>query len=203
MKQPGERWANCFFFLCYAIMRGRVTQLCAVSTIDGWFPWHLVGLSERGHAVHFRAVLPHERNLLAPWWFVGRIEGVRRGHLGEALEASGRSHQWSIQSPWKLYGLTAAIVTILFAPWVIAWAAWPLVWFAASIQDALTRRMRVPRSRAWREVNGAAQGAFSNAALTGKASTAIRLHTPDGPAPHSPREKRSKRTGSESLPKAA
>ncbi len=140
MRLTKPQWANCYFFFCYARARGRVAKVAAISTKGGWFPWHLVALTPQGHALHFCSSLPHEENALAPWWFFGRVEGVRRGALAVALQESGRSHCWTIDSQPAAIGLSAAVGLLFLLPWMAAWTLWPLAWFANNLQHAVSLR---------------------------------------------------------------
>lgn len=140
MRLTKQQWANCYFFFCYALARGRVAKLAAISTKGGWFPWHLVALTPQGHALHFCSSLSHEENRLAPWWFFGRVEGVRRSNLAKALQESGRSHCWTINSQLVAIGLAATVGLLFFLPWMVAWTLWPLAWFANSLRHAFYSR---------------------------------------------------------------
>lgn len=141
MTRPASQWSNCFLLLFYLVVRGRVGRLVAVSTLNSWFPWHLVAISPNGHALHFQAEHPHDCNALAPWWFVGRLQGVRRTHLTSELAASGRVLCWSTASPAAVYSLTLGTAGLLLCPWLACWAVWPLLWFARSLTHAAAGRL--------------------------------------------------------------
>lgn len=140
MSVPRLLWANCYFLVLYAALRGRAAELVAVSTRDGWFPWHFVMLTPSGHALHFSAELPHHQNHFAPWWFLGRVRGVRRGQLCEALNESGRELRWRMRSRWMIHALLACVTAVCLIPWLLAWFFWPAVWMVAGARHALARR---------------------------------------------------------------
>lgn len=181
MTRPSSEWGNCFLLLCYLVIRGRVARLAAVSTLDSWFPWHLVALTHCGHAIHFQAEYPHEWNTLAPWWFVGRVQGVRRSSLSEALEESGRTLSWSINSRAAVYGVTLITAAVLVLPWVVAWAIWPIYWLAHSVSHATSRRRRVSAIAAASRLS--AVDARSTGPSDEQQVVGVRLHRPNATEP--------------------
>ncbi|TWT89716.1 hypothetical protein Mal64_00950 [Pseudobythopirellula maris] len=138
MHLPRLQWGNCYFLVAYLALRGRVNRLVALSTTHSVWPWHLVALTKQGHAIHLRAVLEHAENPLAPWWFLGRLEGVANSQLEAALQESGRRICWSLSTRWSIGMLLATVYGVMAIPWMVAWGLWPIAW---SLSEAM---------RAWR-----------------------------------------------------
>lgn len=121
-------YSNCLFAMFYLYMRGKVDRVVAVSSHSKWWPYHFVSLTKKGHVLHFTHVLPDERNPHAPWWFLGKFEGIRSSRLQQALIDNDRKVCWQFQKPIYGIGLLAAVTLMLAIPWMIAWGLYPLCW---------------------------------------------------------------------------
>lgn len=131
-KRTQQQYGNCFFFSFYMLLRGTGRSL-GLTKCDSWlWPAHFVVLTKRGHLVEFRKAFRHEQNTLAPYWFAGHCEGVRKSQI----PTSARKPQVVLSSPPAMCTLVA-IWLLLVIPWSIGsglyTAAWSLLWGARAI----------------------------------------------------------------------
>lgn len=87
-----SQFGNCLFGLVYLWWTGRVTAIVAISSQSAIVPWHFIGLTKRGHAIHFAHETTSQAS--APLWFRGRYVGVSRSRLLGELHKSGRRLKW-------------------------------------------------------------------------------------------------------------
>src|SRR4051812_5156367 len=121
-KRTRPVWNNCLLAICYLIIRGQVKSVVAVSSLSPWFPWHFIGVTGRGHAIHFQTL--GDRDELAPFWFDGCFVGVSSLRQEEVLAASGRRLHFVV--PMRIFLMTTLCFLSLVLPlWLLAFAAFP------------------------------------------------------------------------------
>lgn len=120
MKRPEAIFSNCFLCLLYLLIRGRVVKVAVISPQRGrWMP-HLAALNAHGDALHFHHVLPDEENPHAPWWFLGRIEGISRERIHMILAVAKRHVMFVM--PARTATTLAVLVWLLCSiPWIYRW----------------------------------------------------------------------------------
>jgi hypothetical protein len=89
---------------------------------------HFVCLNKSGHALHFLHSLPHEKNITAPWWFLGSFEGIRKSQLEYRLKQSQRKLVTIIKYNPVILVIFYIIWLFLFFPWMTCWCLWIISW---------------------------------------------------------------------------
>ncbi len=124
-----EVYSNCFLALLYMLLRGRVARLVIISgEPEVRFSFHLVALTRRGKALHFRHSLPHARNGWGRWWFLGRIVGVSCCRQIEQLRASDRRLLWETNRIRLVLAACIALWCLAAVPWLV-WGSLMVNWF--------------------------------------------------------------------------
>lgn len=67
-----EYWGNCWLLSLKLWLLGRITHV--ISQKRSWQPPHTLGVTKRGHIVHFKA---SKKRPKCNYWLRGRVEVVR------------------------------------------------------------------------------------------------------------------------------
>lgn len=82
--------------------------------------------------MEFRKAFRHEQNTLAPFWFAGHCEGVRKSRIPTSV----RKPQVILSTPPAMFTLLA-IWILLVIPWSICsglyTAAWSVLWGSKAV----------------------------------------------------------------------
>jgi hypothetical protein len=125
MKAATKRvYNNCFLAALYLWLRGKLDRVAFVTTISWMVPYHFVGITKNGHAIHF-SHNGNVENSIVPFWFIGQMVGIRRSKQQEELTRYNR----------RIYKVIPANIFIIFgivflwavSPlWIICWMIYPL-----------------------------------------------------------------------------
>lgn len=122
-------YSNCYFVTFYLFMRLRnIQRFVAVSSLSSWFPYHFLVINKRGHALHFNHALPHELNTFAPFWFLGKIEGIRLSKQQKMLAKMNRKVCVDSTNIALTIFAFHIIFFTLYLLWMISWTAYPILW---------------------------------------------------------------------------
>lgn len=128
MKIQRPMYSNCFFGAIYLIFRGCIRHIVVLDSISRKVPFHFIGLNKNKQVVHFNHVLEPRFNTIAPWWFLGRFEGVSRRIQKQMLEKSGRKIIFYLGPSFIALPVFLFVWIILCVPWTIFWALYTWYW---------------------------------------------------------------------------
>lgn len=132
---------NCLIGLIYLICIGKIEKIVCISTVSKWWPVHYIGITHKGHAIHFGHILDHKYNTYAPFWFIGKYQGVTRSKLQDELHKSGRYIVDEINRV-KLFALLGSIVVALFVlPVGVYMAIYPFYSLSRSVVRLLCKSL--------------------------------------------------------------
>lgn len=135
-------FSNCLFGAIYLLIRmSDAVAVGAVRPIGGWFPFHLVVIGRRGRVIHFASVMPHRENRLAPFFFLGRYEGVAGRRAKTGISAK-RPFLWRWDRPRLFLWLALALCVILFPVWAIAWMSYLVYHPTRYLTKAVLKRQK-------------------------------------------------------------
>jgi len=85
-------------------------------------------------------VLPHRLNKWAPWWFLGRLEIFESKE--EVIErlAKSKRHLLHEVPPWAVLIPCSIVWAILFVPYMVGFALYPVCWWLAGLIDSFKRK---------------------------------------------------------------
>lgn len=121
-------YSNCYFGAIYLFLRRKVHKLIAISTNNTYWPWHFVTVNKNNDIIHFIHILPHQDNQMAPWWFLGRFEGIPKDKCKRILKQQKRKVLWTINSGLLIFIILSSIGIIMSIPWIFGWALYPFCW---------------------------------------------------------------------------
>ncbi len=121
MKINKKSYNNCYFITLYLILRGKARYIIGVSNHSALWPHHYLVMNKQGHVLHFQHENAHEENTWAPWWFEGRLVGIKRVDQQKMLAESDR--KLLFKNP-KIYSALAALLLV----WVIGMPIWMFFW---------------------------------------------------------------------------
>lgn len=109
-------------------MRCKVDKVVGQSS-DSKLPiCHFMVLNKKGNAIHFTHVLPHKDNHWAPWWFLGKWEGIPKVKQEKLLKRTGRRILFKTDQVFLFLVIFHIIYFALVIPWMIIWGLYP-IWF--------------------------------------------------------------------------
>lgn len=104
---------NCLIGLIYLIIIGKIHKVVCISTTTKWWPAHYIGITKKGHALHYSHALDHKYNTYAPFWYIGKFVGISKDRLNEELKKSGRYVIQELEHV-KIFAFVGSIVVGLF-----------------------------------------------------------------------------------------
>ncbi len=142
MKVIAPRYSNCLLILFYLLLRGKIHFIVGVNSDSSWWPWHFLTLNKKGHALHFSHILKHEWNHLAPWWFLGRIQGIAKCKQKEIIAQHHKEIRFVTN---RIYlSLTICFIFCAFAiiPYLIVFALYPYCFVIYWPIHAIVRKLQ-------------------------------------------------------------
>ncbi len=81
---------NCLIGLIYLILIGKIVKVVCISTTTKWWPVHYVGITRKGHVLHYKNCSDDKYNIFAPFWYIGKIKGISKNKIAQELSNSNR-----------------------------------------------------------------------------------------------------------------
>lgn len=128
---------DCLIGLIYLIVSGRIVKIACLSTTTKWWPVHYVGVTKRGHVLHFNSVLEHKYNHFAPFWYEGRFEGINKSKIDSALKESGRYIICYIDKLWAFALFGSIVVGLFVIPVWLYMCFYPMIVFLNDVCKAV------------------------------------------------------------------
>lgn len=129
-------YGNCPFSMMYLLLRNKVKKTLIVRSRAWVWPWHYIGVTEKGHCFHFQAIFPHEQNKLAPWWFYAKVAGVSDRRGSPVLKRDKLMELNKFQSQLLFFII---FITLIF-PFALAWFIYVFYWVGWWSLEAIKKR---------------------------------------------------------------
>lgn len=90
MKVAKPFYSNCVMGYMHLYMRGNVKTALLCKGGNWLVPWHVVALTRKNRAIHFKSIRRHRDNRWKAWWHEGNWEVIPSHEINERLEGQRR-----------------------------------------------------------------------------------------------------------------
>jgi len=126
--RTNAEFGNCFFAVMYLFLRGNVKEVIGVNSTTKFVPYHFITINKKGHVIHFDNEYPDEENRFAPWWFFGRLEGIKKRDIPVKLKEMDRTVLFRTNHVNLIMTLFCMAWAAMFVPYLLGWMLYPLYW---------------------------------------------------------------------------
>lgn len=109
-------------------LHGNVRSLILLESDSYLWPYHFVGITKNGHALHFQHINQPKDDKLAPFWFEGNVIGIKKKIITRQTRISKRKIKYIVNNWFIIFSIMISIWIILFIPWTVAAMLYTPIW---------------------------------------------------------------------------